>query len=378
MQPFWAAAQRGPDALGLVVYRREDVAGPEVVNLQSHIVLRTPRDGAWIAGRRIDLAGRRAAVHPGEAVVLRYGTAGLGLRVPWARRSDGKPAEVALLDDGNSYGVVRLTVEHRAAEKSVEPGAVFWVEAASGLSSDEAFGAWRERFEKARRPLVQVSAEQLRFEVAGQEGPVAVSAGPPFGQGQSRLLPEPSSAVLELDGREIGRPILDGLEPVKSAGPLKPLTLPAGGSVGWEAEAGLILHGMTAAPDIAASGGRYVWQPKPGTGCIRADGSVFWTIQAARPGRYYLWGRVSADDAQSDSFYLYVAAPGLAWPARPAWHLRAGKTWNWQPLALDKARQAQPLDLPAGLCLIQLRPREAGARIDRLWLTADPQAKPPR
>ncbi|MFA6047042.1 MAG: hypothetical protein WC718_18825, partial [Phycisphaerales bacterium] len=40
LQPFWAAAQRGPDALGLVLYRPQDVALPEVVNLQSHIVLR--------------------------------------------------------------------------------------------------------------------------------------------------------------------------------------------------------------------------------------------------------------------------------------------------------------------------------------------------
>lgn len=380
LKPFWAAAQRGPDALGLVVYRREDLAAPETVNVQSHMVLRASHDGLWLAGRPLNAWPKRCCLAPGEALVVRYGTAGLGIRVPWARRGDGQAAEVALVDDGNPHGVVRLTIEHRAAEQTIEPAAIVWVQAGSGLADESSFGAWRARFEKATVPAAEISDKRLSFEVPGAEGPVAVSAWPPFEQGETLVVPEPSLAVLEVDGREIGRPILETLEPARSArsaiGTTNPLAVPAEGSVGFEAEAGLVFHGMAIADDPGASGGRHVWQPSSTRDGRRVLGSVLWAIRLSKPGRYYLWGRVSADNTESDSFYVQVVAPGLAWPARAAWHLRAAKAWNWQVLALDKGREARPLDLPAGVTLIWLRPREAGARLDRLWLSPNPKERP--
>jgi hypothetical protein len=387
LTPFWAAAQRGPDALGLVVYRAEDLKAPEIVNLQSHMVLRRACDGLWLAGRRIESpAGTssrpaRWTLGAGQALVVKYATAALGVRVLWARRDDGRPAEAALVDDGNPHGVVRLTVEHRGDRRAVEAGAAFWVQVASGASTDKAFHAWRARFEKATVPSVQVSATALRFEVPGQQGPVSVDARSPLGQGDVRLQPEPTSAVLELDGHDIGRPMLEELDPARRArtcyGPLHPLAVPERGGIGWEAEAALVFHSMAVGDDPAASARRYVWQPPPAHDSTRAAGSVLWTIEVPRPGRYFLWGRVSAPDPQTDSFYVQVIAPGVTWPASTAWHLRSGPGWTWQVLSLNRAKTPEPLNLPAGPCRILLRPREPGTKLDRLWLGTDPADRPP-
>jgi hypothetical protein len=379
LQPFWCAGQRGPDVLGLVVYRKQDLAAPEVVNIQSHVVLRAAHQGLWVAGRRQTQSWERIRVSSDAAIVLRYGTAGLGIRVPWARRSDDTPAEVSLVDDHNPFGVLRLTVEHRALQKSVEPAAAFWVQAAAGLTSDAAFDAWRRQFETAAASRTATGGAALQFEVPGREGRVAIQAASPF-ELATTIVPEPSTAVLEIDGRDVGRPLLERLEPARSArssaSPLNPLVLPASGTLGWEAEQGLVFHGMTAAAGPAASGGRFVWQPRAEPEVTRMAGSVVWALRVSRPGRYFLWGRVEAQDTESDSFFEQVSAPGLDWPAKPAWHLHRGKTWNWQPLTLNQSRDPQPLDLPAGVCLIHIRPREAGAKLDRLWITPDAKQRP--
>ncbi|HYW78983.1 MAG TPA: hypothetical protein VE890_05370, partial [Thermoguttaceae bacterium] len=55
LKPFWAAAQQTFDALGLIVYRPGDLQGDEVVDLQSHFVLRRNVDQFYLAGRPIDL-----------------------------------------------------------------------------------------------------------------------------------------------------------------------------------------------------------------------------------------------------------------------------------------------------------------------------------
>ncbi|MFA7006726.1 MAG: hypothetical protein WC429_21980, partial [Verrucomicrobiia bacterium] len=114
LQPFWTAAQRRVDALGLAVYRDKDVP-PETQTLESHFVMPLAVDGFWIGGRRVEFQPGKAAEFPlkaGEAVVLRKGTAAVGVRVPWARDLAGHAATAALVYDANAFGAVRLTVTH--------------------------------------------------------------------------------------------------------------------------------------------------------------------------------------------------------------------------------------------------------------------------
>ncbi|MEN6494014.1 MAG: hypothetical protein ABFD16_06965, partial [Thermoguttaceae bacterium] len=210
-------------------------------------------------------------------------------------------------------------------------------------------------------------------------GPVSVTAEAPYGKGGLvQLQPEPTRAVLELDGVDIGRAKLAALEPirelVKSADPLVPIQVPAEGGVSWEAERGLVFRDMTVADDPQASGSRYVWQPSLDVR-HRTLGCVYWPLDVGKAGRYYLWARVSAASREADSFSLGLIGDKEGRLA--AWHLHASPEWAWDCFAANKASQPTPIDLPVGRSWIQLRTREAGAKIDELFITSDPKEKPP-
>jgi hypothetical protein len=151
--------------------------------------------------------------------------------------------------------------------------------------------------------------------------------------------------------------------------------VPAKGNVSWEAEDGLILHGMTVADDPDAWRGRCVVQPAAGE-VFRLPGSATWSLRVAQAGRYYLWARVLAPDEQTNSFHVLLEADTDELPVRDAWHMRVGNQWSWQCLALGKSSVAAPADLPAGLAWLQIRTREPGTKIDRLLLTPNASERP--
>ena len=136
LQPFWAGVQRSGDALGLVIYRGRDLAAAEVFHLQSHFVLRRTAD-IWLNGKRLTMptgTAEKPAEVPipvGGSLVLRYGGAAVGIRVPWRyvgqvanlpekqqvanlpeKRQIGNLPHVSLVDDGNAWHCLRLTVDH--------------------------------------------------------------------------------------------------------------------------------------------------------------------------------------------------------------------------------------------------------------------------
>jgi hypothetical protein len=384
LEPFWAAAQRDADAIGLVVYRDEDLTGPQIINLQSHFVVPRDADGIWLRGRRIDLprateaAPARVPIAPGDSLILRKGTAAVGLRVVWARAQDGAPADVALVDDGNGVAALRLTVEHRRDQATAGAGAAFWVRVGGGLGSDEAFTTWRTAFEQAVPTSVEASPDRLQLAVPGLAGPVAITAESPFSRTSFvRIDPAPSRAVLELDGQDIGRELLDRVEPCASfAAALasqRVIELPPRGAVHIEAEAGFVLPRMAVGDD--GQGSRFVWQPDVQPP-VAASGSVSWRLRVSRAGRYWLWGRVLAPDGTRDSFSLVVNDADGGSILEGPWHLPRSASWQWAAATINASREPTPLDLPAGEVRITVLPREVGTRLDALWITTDATARP--
>jgi hypothetical protein len=393
LEPFWAGAQCRRDAVGVVVYRRDDLAGPEVTNLQSHFVLRRDVDGLWLRGRRIELPTGTAEqpgridVSAGDPLVLRAGTAAVGIRLLWARRQDGEPATAALVDDGNRFGVARLTVDHRSANKTIEAGAAFWVRIGSGLKDEAAFETWRKRFEETQPTTVEAELRRLQFEVPGEDGRVAMEIFGSGSRGPIELEPRAPRAVLECDGRDLGRAILEKIEPIRSRREglslQKPLDVPARRAVYCEAEDGFVLPGMTVAETADASGGRFLWQPpdqtdKTGTSPVlfRAPGTAYYPLRVAEEGLYHLWGRVQAPDPQSDSFYVRINGETEEMVPRAAWNLRPSAAWDWQPVVLDKLQGPVAIRLPAGAVMLEIQTREAGTKLDRLFLTREAGQRP--
>ncbi|MCX6910647.1 MAG: hypothetical protein NTY01_21760 [Verrucomicrobia bacterium] len=384
LQPFWTAAQRRVDALGLAVYRDKDVP-PETQTLESHFVMPLVVDGFWIGERRVEFQPGKAAEFPlksGEAVVLRKGTAAVGVRVPWARDLAGHAATAALVYDANTFGAVRLTVTHHVAQPGAaktNAAAAFWVRIGSGLASDGEFANWRRQFAAAKAD-VEASPERVRIGVAGVDGPVAASAAAPFVKSLPTE-PPPPRALLACDGDDIGDRLLRDLEPVKTyrakRAAVVPVAVPTDKDVYWEAEAGDVMPPMSCGEDAAASGGQFVWMPaKPGERGGSRTGCVTWDLRVEKAGKYYLWGRVLAPTPENDSFYLHAFTDAAELIEPTTWPTGTRKQWQWTRVTLERTKPPMPIALPAGSVSLQLRVREAGTKIDRLFLTPQAAAEP--
>ena len=316
-----------------------------------------------------------------QPLVVRYGTAAIGIRVLWTRADGGRPTPVSLVDDSRTAGCLRLTIDHgpadglRKAAAGAEAGAALWLRVGSGLVSDAAFTAWPTQFESAVPAQIDITSTAVHFEVPGVDGPLSISAAPPWDTGGLvRLLPEPCPGALELDGREIGRPLLAAVEPLASgSGPLTVLTVTPQRSIIWPAASGLAANGMCIMSDGGAGQGGYIVQPDmPGL----SNGNVSWPLCVEQPGKYYLWARVRAADDQHDSIYLgLLGSEGWLLQNRIC-KLRPCAAWQWQPLDAGKDGSPQPVDLPGGECRLHLRTRQPGVAIERLFLTSPRDERP--
>jgi hypothetical protein len=382
LRPFWAATQAKRDAVGLVVYRDKEVPA-DTETLESHWVMPLENDGVWIGEERVapkpDETFERQ-VAPGQAVFVRKGTAAMGVKVLWARDRTGGQAPVRLVYEANEWGAMRLTVVHQD-RRGVQPaapkaGAAFWVRIADDLDGP-AFAAWRNAFAAAEGEA-GATKERVAVRVAGTDGAVAVEAAEPF-QGASVLEPPPYRGVLELNGEEVGRPLLEALPVVvaekEELANLKPIPLSPEGTA-WEAEAGVVRGPMARGDDGDASGGKFVWMPGEAGGKGGGSGSASWLLQIPDSGVYYLWGRVLAPTPEDDSFYVRLFTDAAELVGRTDWPTGTRAEWSWVPAALGGGKESTPLALPAGEVTLQLLVREDGTRIDRLFLSQDPKAKP--
>ena len=386
LNPFWTAAQRRCDALGLAIYRAKDIPG-EATTLASNFVLPMDADAFWVGEERVKFdakTARRVEVMPGQALVVQKAGAAVAIRIPWARRLDGSAAPVALVFDGNNFGAVRLVVEHApAGAKPVpgktEAGAAFWVRIGNSFKSEAALTAWRRQFASASA-RVEAKAGRVDVQVAATDGPVKVCAAAPWNVPES-LDPAPRRVLLELDGQEIGRKILsDDPHLIVSEAALNQatVTVPANTQgIYWEAESAVVLSQMRADTDPAAAEGKYVWAPgEPGKRGANAHGSVTWRLRLVRAGDYQLWGRVLMPTPTDDSFFVYAASEMGEVLRETAWQPGVHKSWEWVPLNVEKSKEPLRLALPAGDVRFEVRVREDGAKLDRLFLTANPGAKP--
>lgn len=370
LTPFWAAAQSNRDVLAVVVYRAADLRDPEVFNIQSHFVFRKPTDGLWLAGRRVEIPKgtpddpSAVRVEPGDAIIARWGSAAVALRVLAAARQDASPSLIRILDDGNPFGVLRLTINHRAATASTDPYAILWVRVGSELNSDAAFESWREQYE-ASQAEVMIDAQRIRASAPAQIGRVLVSAEQPFGLGgRIEFSPMPTKGVLELDGREIGRPLLAACEPIRSyRGPTvdRPAQL-TNGRLELSAADCLVFPGMQIMR--SPEGESYVVQPKEAP---RSRGMLIVPLRVEQSGRYRLTVVARTPNPQSDSLYVGLVGGGTQKPL-VEWHLRANPQWQEHVFRGGSAAEPTPLDMLAGDGFLILQTREPDVSIRTIRL----------
>ncbi len=381
ISPFYAGVQRYEDALVAVVYRPRDLAG-QPATVETHFVMPLDVDEIWVGARRIR-PGREpfvVEVGPGEAVGVRKGRAGFGLRVLWARAVDGQRARAAVVYDGNEYGAMRLTVAHHSfwgvsrAEKY--PGAVLWVRIAPRVGAGEEFRRWLEGFSKADGKAA-LEGGRLVARAQGVRGELEIVAKEPF-WGTERLVPGAEDVVLEVDGEDVGRRILGRLELVRQIASRSeqapPLVKVRPEGTYFEAEWGKVWGDMVVGEDAQAFGGKYVWMPGPVGQQRSGDGGVTFRLQVQKAGRYRIWGRVLAPTPQDDSFFVRIYTKGGEILPRSAWHTEIHEQWEWAEVTAEM--EPLEVELPAGEVYLQVLVREDGTKLDRLFMAAEPEARP--
>lgn len=210
LQPYWAATQRRVDAIGLAVYRTNDLT-PETTSLESHFVLPIQNDGLWIDDRRIE-NGPPQTLAAGATLFLRKGTAAVGIKVPLALDAAGKTVQPKVVFDPGFQAAFRLTLEHGTRRMLGEfPMAAFWVRIGSDLQDDAAFAAWRRRFQEAAA-VVDVQPGGVRIQVTGEGGPLSIHATPPF-KVPAEVEPAGRRVLLSVNGIDLGQALLDTARP---------------------------------------------------------------------------------------------------------------------------------------------------------------------
>jgi hypothetical protein len=405
LNPFWAGAQNEHSAVGLVLYRDKDIP-PDSEQLESHFVMPLDNDGLWIGDKKITFEEGKPATFPvplNGSVVLRKNSAALGLKVVWENGASGgvAPAHpVNLAYDGNTFGAIRLTITHYRGVKYgtrkksdfvaagghwMPPIAALVVRVGSNLAHETNFENWRKEFINPPRLSVNPHNFALNVAAAWKNPKIADGTGVvvgvrwPINSNRSAndyaadLYPAPSSAVLALNGEDIGKRILEKVEPIKSAARgtnVPQVKIPDAAGAYFEAESGQIMPAFEIADDANASGGKYVWMPgEPGKGGGSALGSMSWKMNLARSGEFYLWGRTQAATPDDDSFFVRVFQRSHDALPSTAWSIGTSAQWEW-------VRFAQKIALPQGETQLQLRVREDGAKIDRLFITRDPNEVP--
>jgi hypothetical protein len=149
-------------------------------------------------------------VAAGAAIVLRKGGAAVGIRVLAARGRDGQPATVTLTDDGNTFGAMRLTIDHKAAASGAIPCVALWMRVSAGVRDDAALAAFRQAF-AAAKGTADLMPDGANCKAAGLDGPLLVEATGGFTH--VRIEPAPTLAVLERDGVDVGRDLLKAVAP---------------------------------------------------------------------------------------------------------------------------------------------------------------------
>jgi hypothetical protein len=151
---------------------------------------------------------------------------------------------------------------------------------------------------------------------------------------------------------------------------------PVGNSVWIEAEAtGTLTAPMVVGTDAMASGGEFVSAPvvaampmaRPSP-ADATDGIASYIFNVGAAGSYKIWGRVSIETGETDSFWVRV--DGGTWYQ---WNnLPLGVDWHWDDVHDSAAMDALvEFDLTAGQHTINVAWREEGAKLDKLLITDD-------
>lgn len=217
VQPFTMSTQNGPEALLLTIANAEGnkppafrSSGSNLVCCLSHFTFPAEAQvfiGA--SGAAVTVQDKLVLPTPDTPVFLKVGSAATALRFVVATTPAGEAAPVELVNDGAKWKTMRLTAVHSEEKPRGRVLTALWTRVAENL--DEAkFAAFRRAFATAR-PSVKRDNTTLEVKVPGLSGALRLKADL---KKEKALVLEgaargPEKYLLEVNGREIGAPLLD-------------------------------------------------------------------------------------------------------------------------------------------------------------------------
>jgi hypothetical protein len=194
---------------------------------------------------------------------------------------------------------------------------------------------------------------------------LAQEAGVDVSRHRSLVIPRPPTAEKLAPAQAIV-----GGERVSFAG--KPLFI--------EAEAATLRTGaLVVDQDPAASGSRFVWEPR-GEGDAqygKPSSRLVFHILVNQPTTAYLWARVRSPSSDANSFFFALAPEGTEAPNLRPWHLAPQPGWHWEPYnaasGVDEgSTKPSPIALQPGVNAVVIAVRERAVALDRIYLSEAP------
>lgn len=382
-QAWVTAAQESADALLCAIYNDSEVTA--LNSLDSHLLI--PRTVEIFVNERSMLNKMRCnesvSLTTRDCVFLRKGSAIAGIYVPLAVDCAGNKIDTMQLvfDDGNVDGV-RLTINHHLQPQS-KAQVAFHVRIGTDINTDDELRNWMAAFSSAVRTTI-VKDDQTKISVAGLEGEVAIDVSLPL-RTPVFLTPQPSRSLLEVNGVDVGEPILRATEPginyedlYKPFGPIDLVNATQG--VYWEAEYG---YPFPLTKPVTEAGRTFLTMPLDGQGGtphIMPTGGLNYKLNIPESGKYYLWGLVSTDAAKRDALVLQTTAgvDDQEYIPFSYWYCPSTASgWKWariEPTLLDGTKAY--FYFPKGANKLYLGVKRFNIKVDRLFLTSDPNVTP--
>lgn len=376
LKGFHASVQHGSEVILLASSEpATDRYIPEPACLQSHFIIPSETD-VWIGNDPVipekDL---KMPVPPGTPVFLRYKDVAVGINFILRLDTNGKPAPVYLVCDGDKYHARRISCVHSEGKPSGRGVVVVRTKAMEGMD-DNSFKDFQKEFTAVKTTVktdgatVDISSANMRLtaDVAGQK--LLKAEGGEQGSGEY---------ILAVNGRDYGREILNSIDCVaKHHKMLKDIAAGTGPVERTEEiieaeKTPFIIYPFRVSENDKASWKKYIIAPN-GSSAASSVARAVWFIKIPEDKTYYLMGRILAPTSEDDSFFFTIRQGNSAIVPTTEWHTGTGPGWKWRT-ALGPDKKPLAIQLKQGTVNIEISCREDGTGLDAIMLTTDPKKK---
>lgn len=206
--PFITAHQNREEIVMYARIKADDPSipriAPDVQGFYTHFVF--PFSEIFVDEKKIALkSGEKRRLTVGQVVIVKYKSAAIGIRIFYATDLDSQVPEIFLINDGNKYNVLRLTVIHADKKEERGNGEIgFFMKGRDDMESDCIMKFYQ-------------SIKNIQFKVdRDRNGMMKISKNSEillhFNPDKSEIIIDTNvKHILSMNGKDIGRKILNNI-----------------------------------------------------------------------------------------------------------------------------------------------------------------------